>query len=327
MSDNRVDHCKALFEAARERLRNVLFREPAIEPERCEARAQLQSLSPDDMLERWQEKMEDMTNAAEYGIFSTDPRWHDNEEQTLAGIRQFEEGVDDVVFLIYEATDRERKGGPLKGGVSESSRFTPWQVSVSEWHERVREVLDEVDSEVLSWCTGPPPPPLDRGTPDSQYEGSRDMIDRMAFQPHDWPESLQWCETKRRLETMSQEALDMLFDHHMKNLYFDAYHNILGRYTKEDSEAWFLELCDFEKEAFIVIWLIYEALDREEAGTAERVSKWRDEVDNFLYRTQSCGRPCFHAGIVPEDPTFDGSYPFPCDEEHQTSDDSHDSES
>ena len=317
MSDNPVDRCKALFEAARADLRDAIFHEPLPEIKWCEARTELQSLSPDDLLERWEEEMEGMNTAALWGILDTDPRGADQEQCTLEGIRQFEESVDDVVFLIYEATERELKGGPLKGGgEGNSDRFEPFQVSVSEWREEVRRLLDRIDSEVLSWCTDAEPEPLDT------YQYARETIYRMAFQTPSHG-GLLACEIAHRLQTMSQEALDMFFDSQMKKLYFDAYHNILGKYTKEDSEKWFLELRTFENDAFTVELLIFEALDREAAGTAERVSKWRGQILNFLYRTQSCGRPCFHAGIVPEDPTYDGRYPFPCDEEHQTSEESH----
>ena len=316
MSDGPVDRCKALFEASRERLRNALFREPAPELKWCEARAQLQSLSPDDLRERFDDEMEGMNTVAWYVILGVDPSGADEEQLVLNGIRQFEESVDEVVFLIYEATDRELKGGPLKGG-GPSERYIPWQQSVSEWREDVRDLLDEIDSKVLRSCTDPATP-----EPVDAYEDARATIYQRAFKTPSHC-GLLACETVHRLQTMSQEALDMLFDFHMKKLYFDANHNILGRYTKEDSERWFLELRAFEEHAFTVNLMIFEAMDREEAGTAERVSKWRAEVLDFLYRTQSCGRPCFHAGIVPEDPTFDGRYPCTCDEERQTSDESH----
>ena len=310
MSDGPVDRCKARFEASRERLRNALL-EPPPELAWCEARAQLQSLSPDDLRERFDDNFDNM-NASDFSIciLARDPRGPPGDNGECFGVRQFEESANEVVFLIYEAIDRELEGGPLEGGGPDNPWCFRWQLSVSDWRKEVRDLLDRYDSEVLRRCTGPAPQePLDA------YEGARATIYRRAFQTYSHA-GLLGCETAHRLETMSQEALDMLFDFHMKKLYFDANHNILGRHTKEDSEGWFLELCAFSSDASTVIWLIFEALDREAAGTAERVSKWREELRVFLYRTQSCGRPCFHAGIVPEDPTFDSRYPFPCDEEH-----------
>jgi hypothetical protein len=321
MSSNPIDRCKANFEVATEAFRNAVFREPVPEVGGGEARTELQSMSEEGLMRRYA-KHSSIVHCVAWEILNVDLDLTEanNERQVLDSIRQFEESADIVVSVIYELIRRQSRE------------------MVNKMRDQVQESLDELDRWRLDQLDRLPPPPL----PAITYELMREVLRNAAFR-EPAPE-VSWCETLAEVQSMSEDTLVDTFDIWVRGMYNDAYHSILGPYTAANSKEVLEGISQFTESGDIVVFLIHEALAREQKVATFRelpyfqhleqkvgperfnegkvsVSDWRRQLEDVLDKTRSCGRPCFHRGVELED----GRLSFPCDKEHQTPDESHES--
>ena len=316
------------FEAVKERLYNAIAEEPAPEPQWCHYRTVLRRLSKESLLDQWDTEMGGIriisltTSAAGVHLIGMDKIGSIeiiSMRPSAAGmdvtdLDVFEWGAEDVVFLMHEAIAREQNAG-VEGDSN-------WGLIASEWREQIRALLEFLDSatqefliytanlenRTASLTPEHPDKPKEENIIPSQYEAARKAFRNNALRKPDpeieWCEEpyLNWCEDRAQLQSMSEGALEEAFDYHMEGMYTDADY-ILEGYATENHEDVLAAIADFEQGAIQVVYLIYEATDRDQCAGRKTDSKWaiiasiwQDRVQVLLddIRPCSCGQLCFH---------------------------------